>query len=76
MLPICFLVVCIFLVVLPIIDDPKLVGVDMAIIAAGVPVYFFFIYWKSKPLWLKKIIHSWDVAVQKMFVAMPTTMDD
>jgi L-type amino acid transporter 8 len=62
----------VFLVVLPIIEDPKLVGVDLAIIVAGIPVYLFFIKWKSKPLWLHKIIHSWDLAVQKLFLAMPS----
>lgn len=71
-LPIGFLIVCGFLVLLPLYVSPKLVGVDMAIIAAGVPVYFFFIRWKKKPMWLQKLIHSWDVAVQKMFLAMPS----
>ena len=70
--PITFLVVCLFLVVLPIIDDPQLVGVALAIILGGIPVYFIFIYWKSKPEWLQNIIQSFDIVVQKTFLAMPS----
>ena len=68
--------VCLFLVVLPIIDDPKLVGVAMAIMLSGVPVYLFFIHWKNKPIWLKKIVHSWDVSVQKLFLVIPTSSEE
>ena len=69
MLPVTFLLVCIFLVVLPIIDDPQLVGVALGIVAGGIPLYYLFIYWKSKPIWMQKLIHSSDLAVQKFFIA-------
>ena len=69
---------CVFLIVLPIVDDPMLVGVAMGILVAGIPVYLVFIYWTSKPKWLKNWIYSWDIAVQKLFLAVPTdnTSDD
>ena len=67
-----FFIICLFLVVLPIIDDPQLVGVALGIMASGVPIYIFFIHWKNKPVWLKNIVHTWDVAVQKVFLAIPT----
>ena len=78
LLPIGFLIVCVFLIVLPIVDDPMLVGVAMGILVAGIPVYLVFIYWTSKPKWLKNWIYSWDIAVQKLFLAVPTdnTSDD
>ena len=72
LLAIGFFIICIFLVVLPIIDDPQLVGVALGIMASGVPIYIFFIHWKNKPAWLKNIVHTWDVAVQKVFLAIPT----
>ena len=67
-----FFIICIFLVILPIIDDPQLVGVALGIMVSGVPIYIFFIHWKNKPVWLKNIVHTWDVAVQKVFLAIPT----
>jgi len=78
LLPIGFLIVCVFLIVLPIVDDPMLVGVAIGILVSGIPVYLVFIYWTSKPKWLKKWIYSWDIAVQKLFLAVPTdnTSDD
>ena len=72
MVAIGFFIICIFLVVLPIIDDPKLVGVAIAIMASGVPVYMFFIYWKNKPTWLNNLVYTWDIAIQKVFLAIPT----
>ena len=72
LLAIGFFIICIFLVVLPIIDDPQLVGVALGIMASGVPIYIFFIHWKNKPVWLKHVVHTWDVAVQKVFLAIPT----
>jgi hypothetical protein len=57
-LPIGFLIVCLFLVILPILVTPKLVGVDLALLLSGIPVYLFFIKWKNKPHWLKKMIRK------------------
>ena len=54
---------------LPIIDDPQLVGVALGIVAGGIPLYYLFIYWKSKPIWMRKLIHSSDIAIQKLFDA-------
>ncbi len=71
-----FFIVCLFLVILPIIDDPYLVGVAVAIIASGVPVYAIFIHWRNRPLWLRKATHSWDTSIQKLCVAIPTKNDD
>ena len=56
---------------LPIIDDPMLVGVAIGILVSGIPVYLVFIHWTSKPKWLKNWIYSWDIAVQKLFLAVP-----
>ena len=36
-------------------DNWELVGVAMAIIFSGVPVFLIFVAWKSKPRWLKKL---------------------
>lgn len=54
LLPLIFFVICTFLVTLPIYVSPVEVGVGVAIILAGIPVYYVFIYWKNKPEWLTK----------------------
>ena len=59
-LPLVFLVLCGFLAILPLFgDEPQLVGVAMAIIFSGVPVYAVFVAWKNKPLWLKKMLSEY-----------------
>ena len=59
-LPLVFLVLCGFLVVFPLFgDEPELVGVAMAIIFSGVPVYAVFVAWKTKPTWLRKILSKY-----------------
>lgn len=53
-LPIVFFVICVFLAVLPIYVSPVEVGVGVAIVLTGIPVYFLFVYWQNKPLWLTR----------------------
>lgn len=55
-LPIMFLIVCTFLVVLPFWSEPLEPVVGSAIIIAGIPVYFATIYWKTKPNCYKIVI--------------------
>lgn len=70
-LPITFFLLCGFLVIFPLWSDPALVGAAFLIILSGIPVYFVFIYWTSKPVWLKKCFHHMDIAIQKTFLAIP-----
>jgi hypothetical protein len=50
--PIIFFIICLFLVTLPFYVSPWEVGIGLALIISGIPVYIIFIYWKDKPLWL------------------------
>lgn len=49
--PILFFVICLFLVVLPIIQRPIELGVAIGVIIIGIPVYYFAIYREDKPKW-------------------------
>jgi len=49
----------------------QVVGIGLAIILSGVPVYAVFIGWKSKPIWLRKAIVKMDNSIQKLFYAVP-----
>ncbi|XP_067651476.1 large neutral amino acids transporter small subunit 2-like [Haliotis asinina] len=48
-IPIVELVLAVVLICLSIYKKPKELGLCLGIVAAGVPVYFIFIMWKSKP---------------------------
>ena len=49
----------------------QVVGVGLAIIASGIPVYAVFIRWTRKPAWLRKGIVKMDNTIQKLFYAVP-----
>ena len=62
-LPVLYLLICAFLVVLPLSTTPRLVGVAMVIICAGIPVYIVCIYWKGKPRWIRKLTREYCYAI-------------
>ena len=55
-IPLVFLVICSFLVFLPIYVRPFEVGMGLAITATGVPAYFLFVYWQNKPKIIRETI--------------------
>ncbi|XP_040573014.1 large neutral amino acids transporter small subunit 1 isoform X1 [Lepeophtheirus salmonis] len=71
LLPIIFLITCIFLIILPIFVDPLLVGGALGIVFLGTPFYFLFIYWKNRPKWIKAMEDRIDRFFQKLFLAVP-----
>ncbi|XP_038222521.1 large neutral amino acids transporter small subunit 1 [Zerene cesonia] len=70
-LPIVFLIICIFLVVCSCFTHFLEVGIGVAIIALGVPVYWVFIMWQSKPTWLLTACNSFNLFCSKMFLCLP-----
>ncbi|CAK1550033.1 unnamed protein product [Leptosia nina] len=71
LLPISFLILCTLLVVCSCFTHPLEVGVGVAIIALGVPVYLVFIMWENKPSWLLSACNSFNVFCSKMFLCLP-----
>ena len=55
-IPIVFLLICSFLVFLPLYVRPMEVGMGLLITATGVPVYFAGVYWRNKPKWMLTIL--------------------
>ena len=55
-IPITFLLICTFLVFLPLYVRPIEVGMGILITASGIPVYLVGVYWKKKPEWFKQIV--------------------
>ncbi|XP_076041187.1 solute carrier family 7 member genderblind [Oratosquilla oratoria] len=66
-IPILFLLICGFLVFLPLYVRPLEVGMGLLITATGIPFYIFFIYWENKPPVFKKFINFLTVKTQLIF---------
>lgn len=59
--PIAFLLVCGFLVFLPLYVQPHEVGMGLLITGSGVPAYFLFVYWQNKPKIVRTALGEWSV---------------
>ncbi|KAM3964622.1 L-type amino acid transporter minidiscs [Aphomia sociella] len=70
-LPITFLVICALLVVFSWFTHPTEVGVGIALIALGVPMYCIFVKWQAKPNWLQSACVSFNIACSKLFLCLP-----
>uniref|UniRef100_A0A8C5A1Q0 Solute carrier family 7 member 5 n=1 Tax=Gadus morhua TaxID=8049 RepID=A0A8C5A1Q0_GADMO len=71
LLPISFVLACLFLIVVSIWKTPKECAIGFGIIATGVPVYFFGVWWKTKPKWLLQGIFETTALCQKMMEVVP-----
>ncbi|XP_050510425.1 Y+L amino acid transporter 2-like [Diabrotica virgifera virgifera] len=70
-LPITFFIICGFLVTFPCYVTPLEVGVGVAFILCGIPVYFVTIYWQNKPLWLQNFFNDFNNGCAKLFMCVP-----
>ncbi|KAK2723332.1 Y+L amino acid transporter 2-like [Artemia franciscana] len=69
--PCLFLLICGFLVVLPIVFSPSVVGGAIVVILSGIPVYLLFIKWSQKPNWINSLNNEFTILTQKIFYAVP-----
>lgn len=69
--PYVYIIATIFITIVPMIADPVSTGLGCLIIASGIPVYYLFIAWKSKPRAFNKAIESWTKCMQKFLVVVP-----
>lgn len=71
MLPIIFLIICLFLVTFPCYVSPVEVGIGLGFIILGIPVYFVTIAWKNKPMWLRRCFYNFNMTCAKLFECVP-----
>jgi len=69
--PIIYIIATIFITVVPMISTPLETAMGLAIIATGIPVYFIFIAWKNKPVFIRKMTCGVTVCLQKLMVVVP-----
>ncbi|XP_072024462.1 Y+L amino acid transporter 2-like isoform X2 [Amphiura filiformis] len=67
-LPIIFVLACLFLVIMGPVAAPMDTLIGLAITLTGFPVYFIGIYWESKPKWLLNAIKKCTIFCQKTFL--------
>lgn len=54
--PITFVLICIFLIIMPCVEAPYEVGMGVSITVSGIPAYYLGVCWKSKPRWFQNIM--------------------
>ena len=57
-IPIVFLVICAFLVFMPLYVEPVQVGMGILITVIGIPVYLVGVHWRNKPRWFHQFMRK------------------
>lgn len=71
-----FLLICVFLIVVPLYTAPQDIGMGLLIIVLGLPVYWAGVCWKKKPKTFTKMLTSFTHSVQKLLVCVPEEKEE
>ncbi|XP_046739285.1 Y+L amino acid transporter 2 [Diprion similis] len=74
--PITFVMICIFLIVVSCYQAPFEVGIGTLITLSGIPAYYIGIVWKNKPKSFQRQYHRITCTMQKLFVAAREERDE
>ncbi|CAI6354282.1 unnamed protein product [Macrosiphum euphorbiae] len=70
LLPITYVIVSLFLIVLPCYVRPFQVGMGVCITLLGIPVYYVCVVWETKPVWFQNSLNHVTFTIQKLFVVI------
>ncbi|XP_034247810.1 Y+L amino acid transporter 2-like [Thrips palmi] len=68
-IPIFFVLVCLFLLIVPCYEAPYEVGMGVLITVTGIPVYLIFIAHGKRPLWFTDAMDGFTHCIQKLFLS-------
>ncbi|XP_060080147.1 cystine/glutamate transporter-like [Ylistrum balloti] len=71
--PLVMLVVNIAVLVLAIYQKPQKMGIGLAILFSGIPIYWFGVLWEPKPKCFRDFIAGWTIVAQKMLMIGKTS---
>ncbi|CAH1795818.1 unnamed protein product [Owenia fusiformis] len=69
--PTIFLIISVFLVVIPIVLTPQDTLYAVIVIITGIPVYWIFILWKKKPKVIRRLNQKFTILVQRAIMGVP-----
>uniref|UniRef100_A0A1A9W9J5 Amino acid permease/ SLC12A domain-containing protein n=1 Tax=Glossina brevipalpis TaxID=37001 RepID=A0A1A9W9J5_9MUSC len=75
-IPIIFIIICAFLIIVPIYVAPYEVGMGVLITVVGIPFYYVGVVWKKKPQCLLKFTASVTILCQKLLMSAKEEKDD
>lgn len=68
--PIFFLIICLFLMIMPLTTSPMECVFGIVMVLTGVPVYMLGVVWQNKPNWIIEFLEKLTFTVQKLTLAM------
>lgn len=75
LVPIIFVIICAFLIIVPCYVAPYEVGMGVLITIIGIPFYYAGIIWQNKPVWLQNSIGRVTLTFQKLFMSAKEEKD-
>lgn len=67
--PIIFVMLCFFLIIMPCVEAPYEVGMGVLITLSGIPAYYLGVCWTHKPLWFQNTMRKITKVCQIIFIA-------
>jgi solute carrier family 7 (L-type amino acid transporter), member 5 len=74
-IPITFVIICIFLIIVPTYQVPAEAGMGCLITLAGIPFYMAGVAWKNKPKSFQDKIDRFTISMQKLFMSAKEEAD-